>query len=233
MKPEESDKILAQAAQRALPPDEGRAAIARVKSTLLLDLRPVRTLAPLWAFASIFVALFAAFALASASALGLHGIRVLSLAQRWSIFPLLLAVATLAAMGCARAMRPAAGAPLGWLALVSAAGAFPALFSLIFRGYGTQEFVHEGVPCLVAGLCVAIPTGVVIAWILRRGFVLDWTRSGLAAGVLAGLAGLCMLELHCPNLKAIHIIVWHVAVVMVSGLLGLALGSLADYFRRG
>jgi len=42
-----------------------------------------------------------------------------------------------------------------------------------------------------------------------------------------------MLELHCPNLKAIHVMVWHVAVVVVSGLVGWAIGWMADRFRSG
>jgi hypothetical protein len=33
-----------------------------------------------------------------------------------------------------------------------------------------------------------------------------------------------MLELHCPNLQAAHILVWHTAVVPVSAALGTLLG---------
>jgi hypothetical protein len=46
----------------------------------------------------------------------------------------------------------------------------------------------------------------------------------LAAGTLAGLAGVGMLELHCPNFQATHILVWHTAVVPVSAALGALLG---------
>jgi len=55
--------------------------------------------------------------------------------------------------------------------------------------------------------------------------------AGLAAGTVAGLAGLGMLELHCPNLKAVHVLVWHVAVVAVSGGLGFALGRMCGEFE--
>jgi hypothetical protein len=230
MRKDEIDRILDQAV-RDLPSGDDRAAIGHVQRAILKDLKPARPLPALWVFTLAFVSLFVAFAVASASTLGLHGIRVLSMGQRWSIFSLLLFTGWLAAVSSARAMRPASGMPLGWLALVSAGGAFPVLFALVFRGYGTLNFVHEGVPCLVAGLCVAIPTGLATVWILRRGFVMDWSRSGLGAGVLAGLTGLFMLELHCPNLKAIHVMVWHVAVVVVSGMAGFAIGMIADHFR--
>jgi len=61
---------------------------------------------------------------------------------------------------------------------------------------------------------------------------MQWSMAGLAAGTLSGLTGLTMLELHCPNLKAIHVMVWHVAVVIVSGILGFAIGRLADHLRH-
>ncbi len=231
MKPEEIDQILAQAAQNAMPPDQGSAAVKRAQSMVLTDLQPVRPLAPLWIFTLALVAVFAVVGLASASVLGLHGLHALSPAQRAFIFTTLFATAWLAALGGAREMRPAAGSRLGARALILASAAFPLLFSLIFNGYGTLNFVAEGIPCLVAGMEVAIPTGVVIAFILRRGFVMNWAATGLAAGALAGLTGLAMLELHCPNLKAIHVMVWHVAVVVLSGILGWAIGSLADRLR--
>jgi hypothetical protein len=43
---------------------------------------------------------------------------------------------------------------------------------------------------------------------------------------------LAMLELHCPNLKAIHVMVWHLAVVIISTALGFTVGRVADFFRR-
>jgi hypothetical protein len=180
----------------------------------------------------VFVGLFVAFAAATASALGLHGIHALSERQLAVIFSTLLLAAWLAAMACDREMRPAAGSHLGALALILSAGIFPVVISQIFHGYEAEHFVSEGIPCLVAGMSVAIPTGLATAWILRRGFVLDWSTAGIAAGTLSGLTGLAMLELHCPNLKAIHVMVWHVAVVIVSGILGFTIGKTADIFRR-
>jgi hypothetical protein len=233
MKHEDMDRILAQAAQRDLPPDEGRAAIERARSMVVKDLQRVRPLAPIWVFTLGLVAVFAAIGVASASVLGLHGLHALSPIQRALIFATLLATAWWAALGSAREMRPAAGSQVSTLALVVASGIFPALFSMVFRGYSTLNFIPEGIPCLVAGMCVAVPTGLVIAFILRRGFVMNWAATGVAAGTLAGLAGLAMLELHCPNLKAIHVMVWHVAVVVLSGVVGWVTGLVADHLRRG
>ena len=232
MKPDEIDRILAQAADRALPPGAGRDAKKRVERAILNDLHPVRPLAPAWVFAVVFAALFAAISVGVASVLGMHGIRALSPDQRFLIFPALLAAAWFATVGCAREMRPAAGSHLGALTLILSASVFTGLFSLIFHGYSTQNFVSEGVPCLVIGLSVSIPAGLVIVYILRRGHVMDWSMAGLAAGALSGLVGFGMLELGCENLKAIHVMTWHVAVLVGSGLLGYAGGWVAKYFGR-
>lgn len=45
-------------------------------------------------------------------------------------------------------------------------------------------------------------------------------RSSIRCGMVGGLAGVTMLELHCPNFEFFHIILWHIAVVPVSGLVG-------------
>jgi hypothetical protein len=48
------------------------------------------------------------------------------------------------------------------------------------------------------------------------------------AGTLAGLAGVTMLELHCPNFEALHVMLWHTAVVPASGAAGALLGWLRN-----
>jgi hypothetical protein len=232
MKADEIDRMLNQLAQHELPPEADLNCVQRAQGALLEDLRPAPAMAPLWAFLLLFLLVFTAVAAASATALGLHGFVVLSNLQRGLIFSALLLVAWMGAAGCARAMRPAAGSTFSGPALLLAAIGLPALFSTILQNYSLLHFVAEGVPCLVAGLCVALPTGIILAILLRRGFVLDWSHAGMAAGTLAGLTGLCMLELHCPNLKAIHVMVWHVAVVICSGVLGFIAGSIADQVRR-
>ncbi len=232
MKPDDIDRILTQSAHRAFQADAGRDAIERVERALLHDLRPVKPLAPVWAFTLALLAVFAALAIAIGTALGMHGFHVLSIGQRASIFSALLTAAWVASVACVREMRPAAGSRLSSIALLLPAVGFPVLFSLVFHDYSVQHFIAEGVPCLVAGLSVSIPTGFLVAFILHHGFVMDWSKAGAAAGTLGGLAGLGMLELHCPNLKAIHVMVWHVAVVVVSAVLGFTIGWIADEVRR-
>lgn len=232
MKPDDMDRIIEQAAGRIAAQEQDSRVVESVESVLLKDLRPVRPLAPVWSFSALLVGLFAFFAILSGSILGLHGIRVLSPSQMAWIFSALLGTGMMAGVALAREMRPASGVRFGYSVPIIANALFLIVFAALLTGYGIKNFVAEGIPCLVAGLSVSLPTAVAIALILRRGFILDWKKTGTLAGTLAGLAGLGMLELHCANLKAIHVLAWHVAVVVMSGTAGFAIGWTADRFRR-
>lgn len=220
--------MLAKAATRTPDAEAVRAGAERAQHAILGDLRPVRPLGSPARSALLFLTVFAVAAVLAGIILGPHGFHALSAVQRTLIFCALLVAATVAAAACTRAIRPASGVSLAVPALVLGAAGFPLLFALQFRGYSTLNFVHEGIPCLVAGLCVSIPTGLLLLPLLRRGFALDHRQAALACGTLAGLAGLAMLEIHCPNLKAIHVMVWHVAVVVVSAFLAWLVATLAS-----
>ena len=232
MTPDEVDKILGEPAGRPLPPEAASAAVRKARSAIIDDLRPVRPLPASWILTLLFAGAFATVAVASGSLLGAHGFHALDYLERAAIYPTLIVLALVAAMACSRQMRPAGGSRLGVVALLLALACFPAVAAAIFVGTALSAGSSEGVPCLKAGLLVALPTAILIIWILRRGFVLDWSAAGLAGGVLAGLTGLGMLEVHCPNLKAIHIMVWHLGVVVISAALGLAIGRIVGLAGR-
>ena len=100
---------------------------------------------------------------------------------------------------------------------------------LCFRNFHTTHFLHAGLVCLSLGTATAVPAGLLAAAVLRRGFAVDAGSAGLAGGTLAGLAGVSMLELHCPNFETAHLLVWHVGVLLVSAALG---KLIARYARR-
>jgi len=64
--------------------------------------------------------------------------------------------------------------------------------------------------------------------VLRRGAILSPRTTGAAAGLLAGLAGTSMLEMHCPILDAWHILLAHLGVAILCALAGLAMGLTAE-----
>jgi hypothetical protein len=84
------------------------------------------------------------------------------------------------------------------------------------------------VACLVVGVLHAVPAALLGWLLLRRGFAVKPIAAALAAGTFASLAGVTMLELHCANLQALHILVWHTAVVPVSA----AIAALVAWLLR-
>ena len=94
------------------------------------------------------------------------------------------------------------------------------VFALFFRDYHTEHFVSAGLLCLVTGVLHAIPVGLMGWLLLRRGVALNRISAGITAGTFAGLAGIALLELHCANFQALHILVWHTAVLPVSVAVG-------------
>ena len=98
------------------------------------------------------------------------------------------------------------------------------VFSDSFHDFDMSRFVPQGIACLEVGLLIAIPAALCGWLVLRRGFAVDAVSAGLAAGTLAGLAGVITLELHCPNFRAMHVMVWHTLVIPVSAAGGALLG---------
>ncbi len=219
MKDREIDEALERAAQA--PHEVNPALLERVVGSLKSSIRPVRPLPPTWVLAGGLVLICAAIALAGAARAGFYGIEKLSVLERALIFPTLGILVWVAATEFVSEMIPgsrrilASGALLkiGCLALFG-------VFAVLFRNYRTEHFVSAGVACLMTGLLHAVPTGLVSWWLLRRGFAVNSVAAGLVGGTLAGLAGVTMLELHCANFEALHVLLWHTAVVPVSGAAG-------------
>lgn len=208
------------------PEPVDRALMERIEASLRADLRPVRPLPPAWALILILMAIFAATAIGGAGILGLHGWHNLAAAAATAIFvPLagqavLLAEASVQAIvpGARRVAHPAVLAGAACLLMV-------AIFAAVLHDYRVVRFVPAGLVCLRAGLIWAAPAGIGAWLVLRRGYAVDRRAAGLAAGALAGFAGITMLELHCPNLQLAHVAVWHTAVAPLAALAGYFLGS--------
>jgi hypothetical protein len=215
----EIDEILAQAARA--PHDVDPALLDRVAGSIRPSLGPVRPLPPAWVLAGGLVFICAAVALAGAAGAGLYGIQKLSVLERALIFPTLGILIWLAATACVSEMIPGSRRRVAPGVLLGAGSVMLlGVFAVLFHDYRTEHFVHQGVACLTAGLLHAIPTGVASWLLLRRGFAVNAVGAGLVAGTLAGLAGVTMLELHCPNFEALHVMLWHTAVMPISGAVG-------------
>ncbi len=219
MKDEEIDDVLKETArgEHVLKAET----LQRVSDSIKTSLRPVRPLPPTWVLASGLVLICAAVALAGAARTGFYGIEKMDLLERALIFSALAVSAWLAGIGFVNEMVPGSRhrvSPGALLAIVG--GLLLGVFAILFRNYQTSDFFSAGIACLLTGLLFAVPTAL-LAWLfLRRGFAVNPVSAGAVAGTLAGLAGLGMLELHCQNFQAAHVLVWHIAVIPVSAAAG-------------
>jgi hypothetical protein len=232
MRDREIDDILKAAAQAR--PDPDAALVDRIAKTIGDSAVPVRRLPPGWVLAGGLVLISGALAAGGAAVLGIYGLPKLGGAEIAAIFPALALLTWFAATLCVEQMTPGSrrrAAP-GWI-VVAGSVALTALFAALFHDYRTVRFVPAGLVCLTAGLLQAIPAGLAGWLMLRRGFFVNPVSAGLTIGALAGLVGVTMLELHCANFEALHVMVWHTAVLPVSSAAGAMVGWAAHSLSRG
>lgn len=219
MKDEDIDDVLKGTARE--PHVLKAEALERISDSIKTSLRPVRPLPPAWLLATGLVLICAAVALAGAAHAGFYGIEKMDLIERALIFSTLVVFAWVVGIGFVHEMVPGSRrrvAPSTLLAIVI--GLLVGIFALLFRDYQTSDFFSAGIACLLTGLLFAVPTALLAWLLLRRGFAVNPVSAGMVAGTLAGLAGLAMLELHCQNFQAAHVLVWHIAVLPVSAAAG-------------
>jgi hypothetical protein len=228
---EDIDDILKQAADAS--PEVDPALLDRVSGNIRSSLNPVRPLPPAWVLAGVLLLICAAVALAGGMLLGPHGVQKMSGLEIGLIFPVLGILMWMGAILCVAEAIPGSSRPVApWLLTVSGCIALAAVFGLLLRDYRTERFLSQGVACLIAGLGLALPAALAVWWFLRRGFAVNSVAAGWARATLAGLAGVTMLELHCPNFEAPHVMVWHIAVLPASAAIGILAAWTARAYHR-
>jgi hypothetical protein len=204
-----------------LPYDPEAETLGRIAESIARSMRPVHPLPPRWVLAGGAALVCVVVAVAGAAVMGFQGIAKMSMLERSAVFSALGILVLVAANELVSAMIPGSRRRISSGRLLAVTGlCLAAVLSMCFRDYQTTHFVHAGLVCLGIGLVHAIAAGLLSWLLLRRGFAVDAVSAGLAAGTLAGLAGIGMLELHCSNFQTAHVLVWHVGVLLVSAGLG-------------
>jgi hypothetical protein len=216
--------------------------LEQIAGSMQSSLRPVRPLPPTWMLAAGMTLICGAVATAAAARIGFYGVEKLAVWERALIFSTLGILAWTWGVEFSSRLIPGSRQPLSAGALLSISSTvLLGVFALVFRDYRTEHFISAGVACLLSGLLLAIPAALLSCWLLRRGFAINTVAAGFAGGALAGLCGATMLELHCANFQALHVLVWHTGVVPVSAVVGALVGralrrlegeSNADAIRR-
>jgi hypothetical protein len=207
--------------------------LRRIQVGILEDLKPIRLLAP-----SSILLLGCAISCLSvvtlgALLLGMNGWGALSLVQRIVVFSTLAVSAVFLAVSMIRQMVPGSNHILApAVLLVSIVVGIMMVIAATFRSRPEPAFLASGVMCMKNGLTYSIPTAFLLWLILRRGALLYPKLIGAIAGEFAGLAGLSVLEVNCPNLNVLHILVWHAGVVIIGSAGGALLGTAVECIER-
>jgi hypothetical protein len=207
--------------------------VARIKTRMLNTLRPVR---PLPSSRLLFYAVgFIFFAAVGVGALrlGTNGLDALSVEQKPAVCSTFIGCALLLGLSIVRQMAPGSRHGLSPTALPAVILIGLALvIAVSFQPRDERSFVATGVICLKNGLVYAVPTGLLLWILLRRGALLYPKLAGASAGGLAGLVGVSVLEVNCANVNVFHVLVWHWGVIVIGSLAGIAFGALAERVER-
>ena len=212
-------------------PDSAR--VAKIRESLKISATPVRPLPSNAAIILRCALAFAILAIVFAAPVGFRGFAKLTPAGatiEYSVVLLLALILTGSALeqaipGSRRIMPPALSVLLAILLLSVTA-------AVLFPDFQMRDFVRQEIPCLRFGVLCAIPAAGLAPIAMRRGFVTDPVPAAFAGGALSGLVGVGALALHCPIPNAAHIIVWHVAVIAVTSLLGASLARGVARYRQ-
>ena len=205
----------------------------RIEAAILPDLKPVSPLPGVWRItASLLLCAVAVIAMANWR-LGVAGWQARNDLQVSVDFTLLGASVLVLAFTLAKQMAPGSphAAP-AWTFIVSPLLAVLAAVVLLFAYRGTLYFWPRAFACWEIGVACAAVSAPLFWLFLRRGFSLSPVSQGAMTGLMAGLVGVTVLEIHCPNLDRLHIVAGHLGAALTAVLVGTALSTVLCKIRR-
>jgi hypothetical protein len=223
-------RALLQVLSAPSPYGELRPELARaIEERIARNLAAVRPLRPAAYYAAGFALVFLAPIAAGIGILSASGIAGMGPSMITVVFGGLAVCGGLLAISLAAEMAPGSPRPLSAAALTG--GILLALAANIwalFPYHPETTFWVNGGKCLRVGIAFAIPAAALAWGLLRRGAVLSPAASGAAAGLLGGLAGTVVLEIHCPDGNVAHILLAHWGTALACATAGLLTGAVIE-----
>jgi hypothetical protein len=205
----------------------------RIGQTLRSSLKPVRPVAATRIVATQFFLLFVLLTIPASGMMDLMGWRLMSPGQVTAVTAVLIAGAALLSLSLAWQMTPGSLQRIPanramWILSVS----FLVVVAILFPWHTPEGFFRLGWRCLKMGLLMAVPAAALFGILLRRGAALSPGALGGTLGAISGLLGITVLQFQCDTQDAIHLLVWHGAVVVISASIGFLIGRSVGGLRR-
>jgi len=204
-------------------------ALRHIADGMAAGLRPVRPVAPVSYFFGAFAGIFVSIVALGVYRMGAFAIAVMTPLQTAAILTVLATSTGLLAYSLVHQMVPGSRhrIPPKLLPVAITIGLMIAM-AVLFQFQQERNFWASAWACIRAGTPFGVLAAVPFWLMLRRGAILSPGMTGAATGLLAGLVGTSVLEIHCPNLDAWHILVAHLGVAILCALAGLVIGLAAE-----
>jgi hypothetical protein len=205
------------------------ATLRQIADRMATGLRPVRPVAPARYFFGAFLGIFVSILALGVYRLGTFAIAVMTPLQTATILSALAVGTVLLAYSLVQQMIPGSRYRISPRLLPVAITIFLTIaMAFLFQFQHERNFWGNAWACIRAGTPIGVLAAVPFWLVLRRGVILSPSMTGAATGLLAGLVGASVLEIHCPNLDAWHILVSHLGVAILCALAGLFTGLTAE-----
>jgi len=197
----------------------------RVLTSILSDLKPVKQIAGPWLLALGFTAILAAVLAVVVWLTGSAGFFALTAMAKMLMLSIIGVGALLLSFSLAQRMVPGSlqRVPVFQVALALAA-AFIFVVALMFHDVTDWKTLAMQRTCLWLGIAAAVVTALLGSLVVRRGAWINRFATVVSIGALSGVSALLVLTVHCPILKATHILIWHggaaVVVILAAWLVG-------------
>ena len=207
------------------------ATLRQTAEGMATNLRPVHPVAPAPYFFAGFVTVFVSIVALGVYRMGALAIAVMTPLQTAAILNVLAISMGLLMYSLVHQMVPGSRHRISPRLLpIAITISLTIATAVLFQFQIERGFWGNARGCIGAGIPIGVLAAVPFCLVLRRGAILSPEMTGTATGLLAGLAGTCVLEIHCPNLDAWHILVSHLGVAMLCALAGLTIGLTAELY---
>jgi len=203
--------------------------LRHIADGMATGLRPVRPVAPARYFFGAFAVIFVSVAALGVYRMGAFAIAVMTPMQTAAIFSALAVSTGLLAYSLVQQMVPGSRHRIPPRLLpIAITISLTIAMAVLFQFQHERHFWANAWACIRAGTPFGALAAVPFWLMLRRGAILSPGMTGAATGLLAGLVGTSVLEIHCPNLDAWHILVSHLGVAILFALAGLVIGLASE-----